>query len=177
MLHRPADVSVSAEREPDYEFLDPETLRFFRDDSGRLRLTIQDDRSYLDVKVVRAFPLFDPDHYTGLLNGKDHVIGIVVDPAELDEGSKTLADESLRRHYFTPIIRRIRRMKQEFGAVYCDVDTDHGQRHFVCKGLRDALEDLGNGELILSDVDGNRYRVIDWRALDARSRRFLEQVV
>jgi len=169
--------TLITEREPHFEFLDPATLRLFRDDSGRLRLTIRGDRSYLEVKVVRAFPLFDPDHCLGLLDGNDRVIGIVLDPEKLDEGSKKLADDSLRRHYFTPIIHRIRRMKQEFGAVYCDVDTDHGKRHFVCKGLRDALEDLGDGELILSDVDGNRYRVVDWPALDARSRRFLERVV
>jgi hypothetical protein len=57
------------------------------------------------------------------------------------------------------------------------VETDHGQREFVAKGLRDAIVDLGDGELLITDVDGNRYRIADWRKLNVASRRFLDRVV
>jgi len=164
-------------KEPDYEFLDPKTLRLFRDASGRLRLTIEGDRSYLEVKVVRAFPLSDPDHYIGFLDSRDKVIGLVVHVEELESASRQMVVEELRRRYFTPTIQRIFRMKEEFGAVYCEVETDHGRRHFVAKGIRDAMEDLGEGELLFVDVDGNRYRIADWRRLDVRSRRLLERVI
>jgi hypothetical protein len=166
-----------AEQEPQYEFLDPARVRLFRDDFGRLRMTVQDDRSYLDVKVVRAFPLSDPDRYYGLLTGRDGVIGIVAEPQEMDEQSRRLAAEALERHYFVPTILKINSMKEEFGAMYCDVETDRGQRQFVAKGLRDSMEEWGEGELMFADMDGNRYRVADWRRLDVRSQRFLERVV
>ena len=39
------------------------------------------------------------------------------------------------------------------------------------------MVELGDGELLISDVDGNRYRIVDWRRLDAASRRFLDRVV
>jgi hypothetical protein len=171
------DVKEMTVREPEYEFLDPGEVRLFTDDSGRIRLTVAEDRCYLDVKVVRAFPLSLPDRYLGFLNSKDRVIGLVRDPEEMDQDSRRLARERLQRRYFTPDIERIEDMKEEFGAVYFRVETDHGKRRFVVKGIRDSLVDLGDGELLMIDVDGNRYRVRDWKDLDRRSQGFLERVV
>jgi len=165
------------DREPDFVFLDPKKLKLFKDNSGRLRLTLERDRSYPEVKVVRAFPLSDPDHYLGLLNAKDRVIGLVADPGELDEDSRKAAADAVGGHYFVPVVRRIRSLREEFGAIYFDVDTDRGRREFVAKGIRDEMEDLGEGELLIPDVDGNRYRIADWRRLDGKSRRLLERVV
>ncbi|MCK4284467.1 MAG: DUF1854 domain-containing protein [Candidatus Brocadiae bacterium] len=169
----------SAQKEPYHELLEPEKLRLFRDGSGHLRLTVEGDRSYLDVKVVRAFPLSEPERYIGLLDARsgDKVIGLVPEPQRLDAQSKQIAAEALERHYFVPTITRVVSLTEEFGAVYCDVETDRGPRHFVARGIRDALEDLGDGELLIPDVDGNRYHVADWRGLDPRSRALLERVV
>jgi hypothetical protein len=57
------------------------------------------------------------------------------------------------------------------------VETDRGRRQFIAKGMRDAIRDLGDGELFIPDVDDNRFRIADWRRLDARSRRLLEHMV
>ena len=166
-------------REPDFELLDPQRIRLFRDGSGRMRLTIEGERSYLDVKAVRAFPLSEPWRYIGFLDakGKDKAIGLVVDIDNLDAESKRTMADALDRHYFTPTIMSIRSLKEEFGAVYCDVETDRGRRRFMSRGIRDAMEELEGGELLIPDVGGNRYRIADWRRLDVRSRRLLESVV
>ncbi|HNT35414.1 MAG TPA: DUF1854 domain-containing protein [bacterium] len=164
-------------REPDFIFLDGKSLRLFRDDSNKLRLTIDENRSYPDVKVVRAFPLSDPSHYIAFMNHADKVIGMVKDLEALDEQSQALARSSLNRHYFRPVIKRIVEMKEEYGAVYFDVDTEVGRREFVTKGIRDSLQDLGDGLLALADVDGNRFFIKDWTQMDQRSRRFLERII
>lgn len=165
------------EQEPHYDQLEPGSLRFFRDASGRFRLTIEGDRSYLDVKAVRVFPLTHPERYTAFLSGKDKVIGMLIDTSVLDEASQEVIREDLERRYFTPTIRRVVSLREEYGAIYSVVETDHGEREFVAKGIRDTIEDLGDGELLFADVDGNRFRIEDWRALDVRSRRLLERVV
>lgn len=177
MEEKEVKIEPMMSREPDFVFLDPGKVKLFKDDSGRLRLTIEGDRSYPEIKVVRAFPLSDPHHYMGFLNAKDQVIGLVVNPEELDEDSRELATEAVERHYFVPIIERVRSLREEFGAIYFDVETDRGRRQFVAKGIRDAMEELGEGELLIPDVDGNRYRIADWRRLDARSRKLLERVI
>ena len=164
-------------REPHYEDLDPRRIRLFEDGSGRTRLTIEGDRSYLDVRTVRAFPFSDRERWIGFQDGANRSIGLVEDPNELDPESRALADELLRKHYFLPAVGRVLSLREEFGVVYVDVETDCGRRQFVATGLRDAVVDLGGGELLISDVDGNRYRVLDWRKLDSVSRRFLDRVV
>jgi len=165
------------DREPHYEFLDPGRVKLFTDSTGKLRMLIEDDRCYLEVEAVRTFPLSEPDRYIGFLDGASKVIGVVVEPGEMDAGSLLLAQDCLRRHYFVPTIFRINSIREEFGAMYWDVETDHGRREFVVKGIRDAVEELGDGELLLPDVDGSRYRIADWRQLDLRSQRLLERVV
>jgi hypothetical protein len=168
------NISVEPDKEPDYEFLDPDKIRLFRSDLGWLRLEVEDDRCYLDVKVTRTFPLSNPDSFYGLLNAKDRVIGIVVDPSKLDKNSGIICEEEVKRRYFTPIINKIIRMKEEHGAIYCEVECNMGSREFVVKGIRDAILDLGDGRVLIMDVDGNRYMVDDWLKLDNKSRRLLE---
>ena len=68
-------------------------------------------------------------------------------------------------------------MREEFGAIYCEVETDRGRRQFIARGARDAIEELAGGEFLIPDVDGNRYRVPAPQHLDTRSKRLLERVL
>jgi hypothetical protein len=171
------NLSVEPDREPDYEHLDPHKIRLSRSRRGWPVLEVEDDRCYLDVRVVRSFPLSDPDHYYGLLNAKDKVIGVIPDPSGLDPESREIAEWELTRRYFTPIITRFVRMKEEHGVVYGDVETNLGPRQFVVKGIRDSILDLGEERVLINDVEGNRFMVENWRGLDNRSRRLIERVL
>src|SRR5689334_4072835 len=74
--------------------LDTATVRLFRV-AGRTRMTIQEDRSWLRVDVSRAFPVSDPDHYIGFMDGSGRDIGILVDPGGLDPESQSVLAEEL----------------------------------------------------------------------------------
>ena len=178
-MTEPVKAEIGSVKEPYHDEWAVATLRLFHDDSGRLRLTVKGDRCYLDVKVVRAFPMTDPDGSVALLDAchRDMVIGPLVRLDELNADSREAALESLGRRYFIPTITRVVSLTEEFGAVYCEVETDRGPRHFVVRGARDALEEQGDGELLMPDVDGNRYRVPDLETLGPRSRRLLERIV
>jgi len=163
--------------EPDYDFLDPARLRLFTDKSGRLRATVEEDRSFLDVNVVRVFPQSIPSGYWALTGPDGRVIGVIAEPEKLEKSSLEAARQALQRHYFLPVITEICSLKEEFGAVYFEVETDRGPRSFVAKGVRDGIVETETGELILVDVDENRYRIPDWHRLSARSRRHLERII
>jgi len=165
-------------REPEYDApLDPRRTRLFRDETGSLRMTIEGERTYLDVKFAYAFPLSDPEHFIGVLDGRDRSIGIFSDIDELDEASQELARQALKRRYFIPDIVRILGLREEFGVVYFDVETDRGPREFVVRGLRDSIEILDNGRILIADTDGNRYNIPNWQQMDARSRRLLASFI
>src|SRR5437870_12324606 len=65
------------------EHVDPKAIRHFREPPWKLRMTIEGDRSYLKLKVVRAAPLSQPSRYTCFLDGKDEVICMVDDLNDL----------------------------------------------------------------------------------------------
>ena len=71
-------------------------------DDAVVRLTLEGDRSWREVRIARAFPFSDPDHYIGFRDGDDKDIGLLIDLRGLDAESRRIIDEELARRYFTP---------------------------------------------------------------------------
>jgi hypothetical protein len=163
--------------EPDYETLEPEKLCIRRHDNGRLRATVENEQSFLDVQMVRCFPQSLPEGYWALTDRKGRVIGVVYEPTKLDEESFLAAEDALKQQYFLPVITAVHTLKEEFGAVYFDVDTDRGHRVFVAKGVRESVEEREGGEIFLVDVDENRYVIPDWTTLDPHSQKLIDRIV
>ncbi len=157
--------------------MQPETLKLFFEPKDRLRLTVDGDRSYPTVKPVWAAPLSRPNTYLALLDGKGQEIVTLPDPAVLPAESLAAAREELARRYLTATVKAIVHAKQEFGATYWSVDTDRGHRDFVTQNLQENAVWLSDTHLLLLDVDGNRFEIVDVKALDAPSRRFVETIL
>ncbi len=160
-------------------FLDPKTLRLFRThaEDATVRLTIEDDRSWREVRIARAFPFSDPDRYIGLRDGDDKDIGILTDLHGLDPASRAIVDEELERRYFTPRIERVLTVSEEFGVVTWEVETDRGPRRFLVRNLRDSTFPLGSNRLMMTDTDGNRYEFPDVRVVGAKAMTVLSKVL
>ena len=152
--------------------LDAKKTRVYRV-SGVVRLTILNDRSWIKVSVARAFPLSDPNHYLGFLDGAGKDIGLLHDPGLLDQDSRRVVDEELEKRYFVPIVERVVTVKEEFGTIYWTVETDRGEKEVIVRNLRDNLQDLGGSRVIITDVDGNRFEFRDISKLDGKSQGIL----
>lgn len=148
--------------------LDPKRMRIFRI-AGVPRLTLRDDRSWIKVAVARAFPLSDPEHYLGLLDGDGKDIGLLHDPGHLDPESRQIVEEELEKRYFVPMVERVLTVKEEFGTIYWTVETDRGQKEIIVRNLRDNLQELSASRVIITDVDGNRFEFADVSKLDGKS--------
>lgn len=149
-------------------------LQLFYEPKDRLRLTVREDRSFLTVKPAWSAPLTRPNQYLALLNDKGEEITTIEDPSDLDEASKTAVMAELRRRYLTAEVHRIIHAKTEFGATYWHVVTDRGERDFVTQSLQENAQWLGPGHLLLIDVDGNRFEILDTTAMDEKSRVFID---
>ncbi len=152
--------------------LDPKQTRVFRV-AGVARLTLENDRSWTKVSVARAFPLSDPDHYLGFLDGAGKDVGLLYDPGLLDAESRLVVEEELERRYFVPVVERVLHVKEEFGTVYWTVETDRGEKEIVVRNLRDNLQELSASRLLITDVDGNRFEFPDITRLDNKSQAIL----
>lgn len=148
--------------------LEPRRLRLFRV-AGVTRLTLENDRSWAKVSVARAFPLSDPEHYIGFLDGAGKDVGLLHEPGQLDADSRRTLEEELEKRYFVPMVERVLFVKEEFGTVYWTVETDRGETEIVVRNLKDNLQELSASRVIITDVDGNRFEFPDINKLDNKS--------
>ncbi|CAN5417695.1 hypothetical protein BH11ARM2_BH11ARM2_15560 [soil metagenome] len=152
-------------------------LKIFHEPKDRLRITVDDDRSYPTVKPVWASPLSHRERYLALLNGKGEEIVTLPDLSGLDETSLSAVQKELDRRYLTSKVLQVLEAKTEFGATYWTVRTERGQREFVTQSLQENAQWLAPGHLMLIDVDGNRFELRDIEDMDARSRVQLERTL
>ncbi len=152
----------------DVIILNPAVVRLFRA-GGTTRLTVEGDRSWLQVAIARAFPISDPHHYIGFQDAAGKDIGLLVDPADLAPESRRILEEELELRYFVPEVTEVLSVKEEFGAVYWRVRTDRGEKELVVRNLKDSIHELSGNRAIIIDVDGNRFLIPDTRRLDSKS--------
>jgi Domain of unknown function (DUF1854) len=157
--------------------INPASLRLFYEPAGTLRLTVGDERSYPGVKLYQAWPLSQPGRYLSLQDRRGEEIAMVESLADLPPASRAAAEEELRRRYLTARIEAITSVRAEFGVTYWEARTDKGEREFVVQSLTESCVWLSDHHLLINDVDGNRFEVVDRRALDPESRAQLESVL
>ncbi len=150
-------------------YLHPAKLRLTRSPVGAARLEIQDQVCYLRIIARRLTPLSTPERYISLAADEDTEIGIIVNPAQLDPQSLTILQEELDKRYFTPIIQKIYRVKEQFGIHEWEVKTARGRVKFSVRGLNQNVKQVPPARLFVTDVRGNRYDIPDYRKLDIQS--------
>jgi hypothetical protein len=155
----------------------PERVKLFRDPKENLRLTLEGDRSYLQVKVARAFPLSDPHDWICYADGKDKQIVIVQDLRRLDVESRRLTEAELHRRYFVPMVEQVLEIRDEFGVVHWKVITDRGPREFVIRNIRENVQEIDDGRRLVTDAEGNRFLLPHPDTMDPASRRLVERYV
>jgi hypothetical protein len=147
---------------------EPRQIRIFRV-GGVTRLTWENERSWTKVTMARGFPLSDPDHYIGFLDGAGKDMGLIYDPGQLDSESRKILEEDLEKRYFVPVVERVLNVKEEYGTIYWTVQTDRGEKEIVVRNMRDNLQELSSSRVIITDVDGNRFEFPDINKLDGKS--------
>jgi hypothetical protein len=165
--HAPAPIETA-----DLRFLEPHRLRFHAH-GARLRMTIADDCSYLEVTVIPAFPLSEPRRYVSVRSADSKEIGIIADARDLDRESRRLVEQDLERRYIVPVIMRVVAIKERFGTIDWTVETDRGPRRFTTRNLRENVVQPTPSRYLITDVDGSRYDVRDLAALDNTSQALL----
>jgi hypothetical protein len=170
--HTPTPITVTHA-----ENVDITKVQLYREPAWKLRLTIEGDRSYTRVKVVRASPLSHPTRYICLLDAKDEEVCMIPDMKELDEDMRQVVQEELDRRYLTSTIESILSIRNEFGTSYWDVKTNRGPREFVIQNVAENAQWLGDHRLLLVDVDGNRFEIPNLNDLDKKSMSQVEMVL
>jgi ABC-type glutathione transport system ATPase component len=170
------DNGATAEKSRRPEAVDPREIGLAREPAGTLRLRLE-NKSYDNIQLARVAPLSDPEHYVSFLNDRGEEICMIRDPADLDETSRQILREELARRYMTASVERIYSVHSELSISYFDVQTNRGRREFVVQNIHESTRWLGEGRLLLIDVDGNRFEIPMLDALDKRSARLITRLL
>lgn len=158
-------------------YLDPQKIRFFKPESAaRLRVEIDDDRCLIDAIVRRAFPMSRTESYFSVQNSDGEEVGILRSLEDLDHDSRKLVEGEIDRRYFTPKILQIKSLKQEGGMWTFEVATSRGPCTFFVRNWRDSSHEMSPGRFVIQSVDGQRFEVENYEALDTRSQVLIEQL-
>ena len=172
-------MNISEDQKFSVRVFKPGDITLFRTEQGdsRVRLTISDDRSYLDVRIARAFPFTRPAQYIGLRDAAETDIGLIVEPSEFDVETREIIRAELSRRYFTPRVKKVISVREEHGTVTFRVETDRGERRFVVRHLRDHAYSLGAARVLVTDTEGNKYEFPDITQFGARTYEVLAKVM
>lgn len=157
----------------DLVFLDAKKLKFEKTPGGVLSLKIG-RKLYPRVHAYRAFPLSNAELYICIRDAEDVEIGILETLEDLPENMAILVSEELQSRYFTPVVKEVISLKEEFGYVYWEVDTEAGRSRFTARIGHNAAIQLEDRRLIIVDVDGNRFELEDYTALEPKHQRIVE---
>lgn len=157
--------------------MDGHRLRASRaDGADNLRIEIEGDRCILDAIIRRAFPLTKPTEFLSIQDAGGREVGVLRSLDGLDNESRKLIEHELDRRYFTPEILQLRALKQEGGMWTFDVVTSRGATEFYVRNWRDSSHEVSPGRFVIQSVDGQRFEVPNFDALDTRSQTLIEQL-
>ena len=122
----------------------------------------------------RAFPFDRPDNMISVQCEDGFEIGIIKNIWDFDEKTVGFLSDILGKKYYIPEITRITGVKDRFGFVYFNCETNSGTCDFVVRNPFGSIIRVSDKHIFIIDIDGNRYSISDVFALDRKSYRKIE---
>lgn len=176
--------ALEAAEEKKIESIDitPENARFYRSGGGLVSLELNygdGTESFERVTLIRAFPISNPAEYISVrvpssARGDGGEAGMIRDLRTFDAETVALLTEELDRRYFMPEITKIMSVKDKFGYLYFDAVTSAGKIAFTMTNPYSNFRKLENGSVLITDIDGNCFRITDPEKLDRGSYKRIE---
>lgn len=145
--------------------LHPESTTIFEGTFSLLHCAVKGDDLYRGVFAVRMFPVRHPSlfislHYTDA-SDKERDIGVIEDLSVFSADQQKLVESSLASQYHEQFIRRIYKIRDEYGLLFFEVETQRGREEFAMPWRGDRAEEYGEKGKILLDALDNRFVIPD----------------
>ena len=146
---------------------DQVTLR--RPEEGKNVILTINGRHHEIGRIASAFPLSAAVEAVVFFDVVGEEIGVMKHVDALDAHSRRLLQLEMEQAYFMPRIEALLALEEALSVETWTVATDKGERSFEVRDPRNNVRTMGKSRVIIKDVDGNRYEVPNWRALDRHS--------
>ena len=176
-LHEFDEEALKRESEEllEMRFLTKENAKFARTEGGFVSLKFG-EKEYSRVGVYLTFPLTEPEEYISIREADEKAkeIGLIEKLSQLDKDQQEMIREQIKLRYFMPTITKVLDIKDEYGYAYWNVATSFGACRFTTRMSGDAVVNLGESRMLVTDIDGNRYEIPDFYRLSVAERKKLD---
>lgn len=141
---------------------------------GFLYMKCPKDAEPVRAMLHRDFPFEYLWEYISVLDVDGYELATIRTLANFDGEVKEMLVKELERKYYSPVIKKIYSVKERFGFSYWDADTTGGRLTFTLQDTFKSIIRVGEGRLLLFDVDGNRFVIENVDELDHKSHKKIE---
>jgi len=141
-----------------------------RGEGGRLTMLV--GGAPRSVKVRQCFPWSEPHGHFSLRDDDDEEVALIENPGDLDVQSRQALEDALAEAGFVFEVTRVVDIDEEIEIRNWLVETKQGCRRFQTH-LDDWPRELPGGGLLVRDVAGDLYHLVDPKAMDKGSRALL----
>lgn len=157
----------------DIGILDISKAEFYHSSGGFTGLRYGDE-DYKRVSLRRVLPVGKPLDFISVADVENKEIGILRSIEELSSEQSQLVLEELDRRYYCPNVKEIKSIHDKLGYVYMELCLGEYTKSCAVKDVNKNIRLLDDDQLIIFDVDGNRYIVPSLSKLNKKSLRRLE---
>jgi len=125
------------------------------------------------VQLMKMRPFSDENSYISVRDMDLKEIGVVYTIADFPEAQQKIMQDELALRYFTPVVKEITDIKEEYGYTFIKAETSAGIREFVMRDLSNNIVFLSQTKALLIDTDGNRYMVPELKELNDKALRVI----
>ena len=169
------DLKKESEELLEMRFLNRDNAVFARTAGGFVSLKTK-EKEYDRVGVYLTFPLTNPEEFISIREADEKAkeIGLVEKLSDLAADQQEMLREQIKLRYFMPVITKVLDVKDEYGYAYWNVVTTFGACRFTTQMSGEAVINLSDARLMVTDIDGNRYEIADFYALSVMERKKLD---
>jgi len=158
------------------QLLLPEDLYVYRGEGGVLQGVIA-GKTYQELLIYLAFPMQYTSGYISVRTKEGDELGIVRNLDLLDRDSAAVMKEEIELRYFLPRVTKIDSIKQKSDMWFWELQTHLGSIRIMMRNLHEHIHFPGGDRILLSDMDGRRCDIENWKLLDAQSQRLLRDIL
>lgn len=155
-------------------YVDNDMVRFTRKNITLVDMELYDGRFMENLEPRYLFPLSGQEKYITLLDEEGVEKAIIRDMRTLLPESRKIIEDCLREYYLIPKVNKINDIKEKYGVLTLDVETDRGHAQIEIRNILHGLKLVYGTRVLLRDSNDNRYEIPDLRVLDKHSRQLLD---
>ncbi len=154
-------------------FLDNSEIKLYHNQNSFLILELKGENKGRD-NLKRCYPFSLPDEYIAVTDTDDNEIGLIRNLNELEKSSCDCAKKELGSRYYSPEIEKLLSVKDKMGHFYFDVLIGEKKKSFTVRDITKNLRFINNDDLLIFDMDGNRYSLKNFSKTDKKTHKLLE---